>query len=55
MKRCIIPGCKLVPEVLRPGAVVSILARQLYIVDFADEYTQAQLGPQQERQELMDA
>ena len=40
---------QLVPELLRPGATVTVLARQLHVIDFADQATKLLLEPKQER------
>ena len=49
LRRCSVNEMQIVPELLRPGATVTVLARQLYIIDFADQVTRLLLGPKQER------
>jgi len=49
LKRCLVAGNRMVPELLRPGATVTLLSRQLVVVDYADEFTRSHLQSKQER------
>lgn len=49
LRRCLPERSQIVPELLRPGATITVLSRQLQILAYGDNHTSSQLGTKQER------
>ena len=49
LKRCLVGGIRMVPELLRAGATVNVLSRQLCVLGFSDKFTCSRLELKQAR------